>query len=332
MVKRIAVLRALFVGDFLCAQPALRALKARYPLAELTLISLPWLETFVQRYSCIDRFLPFPGCQGIREVPYEPAITEAFLAKARTLGFDLAIQMHGSGPVSNDFVAALGAPVTLGYSPAGVPSPLTCSPPYPGDGVHETRKWLGLVAHLGATASPKPELPILPEEEAAAEALLEPLDRTQPIVALHPSSRDPSRCWPPERFAALADQLWDQRGCQVILIGSQSAVEVNAQVRRACRAPLLDLTGKTTLGGLAALLELVDLLVTNDSGPSHVAWARGVPSVILFGPSDPRRWAPLDSRLHRVVMSPERNLQRLSLAAVWPMVAAMLGQVRRCPA
>lgn len=328
MVRRIAVLRALFVGDFLCAEPALRALKSRFPKAEITLIGLPWAEQFIQRYRCIDRFLPFPGCEGIAEVPYQPAATEAFLAKAQTMHFDVAIQMHGSGPASNDFVAALGAPVSLGYAPSGRPCPLSKSVTYPGDRVHEVRKWLGLVAHLGATSAPRPELPVLPAEQAEAQALLAPLERGRPIVALHAGSRDPARRWPPERFAALADQLWDTEDCQIVLTGSREDAETNALVCRACRAPVLDLTGQTSLGTLAALLERVDLLVTNDSGPSHIAWARHIPSVILFGPTEPARWAPLDKILHQVIVSPERDLSRLSLAHVSPTVAAALERIR----
>ncbi|MDI7275426.1 MAG: LPS biosynthesis glycosyltransferase, partial [Anaerolineae bacterium] len=204
MVRRIAVLRALYLGDFLCAQPALRALKARFPLAELTLIGLPWIEPFLRRYACVDDFLAFPGCEGIAEVPYNREVTEAFLERARGLRFDLAVQMHGSGPASNDFVAALGAPTSLGYTPRGEPGPLTKCVPYPGDAVHEVRKWLGLVAHVGATGPARPELPVTPEEEHEAESLLAPLDRTRPLVALHAGSRDPARRWPGPQSAPSA--------------------------------------------------------------------------------------------------------------------------------
>lgn len=327
MIRRIAVLRALFLGDFICAQPALRALKTRFPSAEVTLIGLPWIEPFLSRYTCVDSFLPFPGCKGVKEVPYRPEATQAFLEEHRGR-FDLAIQMHGSGPASNDLVAALGARVSLGYTPPGVPSPLSRPIPYPGDHVHEARKWLQLVAHVGAPGTPRPELPVLPEEEEAARQLLAGLDRKRPIVAIHAGARDPARRWPPERFAALADQVWDMRDAQVVLTGSEEDAESVALVRRACRAPVVDLCGKTSIGELAAVLDRVDLLVTNDSGPSHVAWARGVPSVVLFGPTNPQRWAPLEPQLHRAILAPDHDLQKLFLRNVWPTVDTMLAQAR----
>jgi ADP-heptose:LPS heptosyltransferase len=329
VMRRIAVLRALFLGDFICAEPALRALKTRFPRAEVTLIGLPWIEPLLERYACVDDFLAFPGCAGVREVPYRAEATQSFLAEARERRFDMAIQMHGSGPESSDFVACLGARISLGFTPPGMPSPLTRPVPYPGDHVHEARKWLGLVAHVGATGSPRPELPVLPEEQAVAAQLCAELDPTKPVVALHAGSREPARRWLPVRFAALADRLWDTRSCQILLTGSDRDAEDNAQVLRAARAPILDLTGRTTIGTLAALLERCALLVTNDSGPSHVAWARRVPSVILFGPTDPARWAPLEGGLHRAVVSPSRRLQDLSLAQVWTVVANMLERTRR---
>jgi ADP-heptose:LPS heptosyltransferase len=334
MVRRIAVLRALFLGDLICAEPALRALKARYPLAELTFIGLPWSEPFLQRYAYIDRFLAFPGCPGIREVAYDPAATAAFLTEAQHERYDLAVQMHGSGPESNDFVGGLGARVSLGFTPDGHSPSLTRCVRYPGDTVHEVRKWLSLAAHVGASAAAQPQLPILPDEYAEATALLAGLDPAQALVALHATSRDPARRWPVERFAALADRLWLEHACQVVLVGAAENASTHARLAQLTRAPIRDLCGRTSVGSLAAVLERARLLVTNDSGPSHVAAARGVRSVVLFGPTDPARWAPLDATRHRVVRSPTRDLQHLELDQVWPAVDKMLqtqAAARGCP-
>src|ERR1044071_79749 len=114
-VRKIAVFRALFLGDLLCAVPAFRALGQRYPQAEITLIGLPWAAEFVQRVPYIDRFVAFPGYDGIQEVAYSPSQTAAFLRSFQADGYDIALQMHGDGHVSNGFVAALGARLALGY-------------------------------------------------------------------------------------------------------------------------------------------------------------------------------------------------------------------------
>src|SRR5215208_5563220 len=94
--QRLALLRALQIGDVLCAVPTLRAVRAGFPDAEITLIGLPWAAGFVRRFSSyIDEFLPFPGYPGMPEAPYEPARTLTFLRRAQRAPFDLAIQLQG---------------------------------------------------------------------------------------------------------------------------------------------------------------------------------------------------------------------------------------------
>src|SRR5919112_3252800 len=102
--SRIAVFQALNLGDLLCTTPALRAIRGRFPAAEITLIGRPWAEAFVARLATVDRFLPFPGFPGIAESPTGAAQTVPQWPR-----FDLVIQMHGSGAVSNGFIATLEA-------------------------------------------------------------------------------------------------------------------------------------------------------------------------------------------------------------------------------
>ncbi|HEX5439405.1 MAG TPA: glycosyltransferase family 9 protein, partial [Ktedonobacterales bacterium] len=113
-----------------------------------------------------------------------------------------------------------------------------------------------------------------------------------------------ARRWMPERFAEVADTLIERFDARIVLVGSASDRGHACAVRAAMRHAPLDLTGKTSLGGLAALFERMRLFIGNDSGPAHLAEAVGTPSVTVFGPGDPRCWAPLDQRSHRVVVEP----------------------------
>ncbi len=146
-MKRIAIFRALQLGDLLVAVPALRALRQRFPDAEITLIGLPWAASFAQRFHYyIDRFVEFVGYPGIDEIPFDTQRTERFLVEQRAYNYDLVLQMHGSGRASNPFVLALGASNTVGYyekTPAG----LTIEAVYPDD-QHEIYRNLGLVEIL----------------------------------------------------------------------------------------------------------------------------------------------------------------------------------------
>jgi ADP-heptose:LPS heptosyltransferase len=329
---RVAVFRALFLGDLIVALPALQMLRANLPEAEITLIGLPWAEEIVKRTDSLDRLLPFPGFPGIAEVPYDQARTEAFLAATRAEPFDLAIQMHGDGTTSNGFVAALGARTTLGYARKG-DNRLTIALPYV-DEMHEIERWMRLIEclplsversafcdppntqhnnapthqrinaqrpHAQRSTPTRPTLNATPAETARAASLLAGLPDDGPLVALHPGAKDEARRWPPPQFAALADALHERFGARLVLTGSAAEQPITSAVAAAAQAPVRNLAGLTKLGELIALVARLDLLVSNDTGAAHVATTTRTPSVALFGPSRPAQWAHPDRERHRVV-------------------------------
>lgn len=307
-IERIVVVRALQLGDLLVAVPAFRSLRQRFPSAEITLIGLPWAVAFAERFSrYIDRFVAFPGWPGIAEAPHVPERTRAFLDAQQACGYDLVIQMHGSGGASNPFALALGGRITVGYALGEPPIGLIYAAPYPDD-LHEVMRNLGLVRLLGGdTGDTGLEFPLTHEDEEEAEALLRALriaSGAVGIIGIHPGARAPSRRWSPESFAAVADTLAQSEGARIVLTGAHDEADVADEVARSMRAPALNLAGKTSLGGLAALIARLDLFISNDTGPAHIAHAVGAPSVTLFGPADPRRWAPLDGQRHSVVRHP----------------------------
>ena len=292
--SRIAVFQALNLGDLLCTTPALRALHARFPDAEVTFIGRPWAEDFVTRLPSVDRFMPFPGFPGIAESPAETAETFPLWPS-----FDLAIQMHGSGEASNGFVVALGATRSAGFGPAG-DQRLTMVLDWV-ENEPEPLRWLRLAGAIGATpAGLQTEFPLTPADRGRAAALIGPRDE-RPLIGLHTGASDPSRRWPAESFAKLGDTLAEHIQARIILTGSDQERSLTTTVRRLMDAPAMDLAGMTNLGEFAAVISAIDLLVTNDTGASHVAAATGTPSVVLFGPTRPDRWAPLDRRRHRVI-------------------------------
>ena len=292
--SRIAIFQALNLGDLLCTTPALRAIRCRFPAAEITFIGRPWAEDIVGRLSTVDRFLPFPGFPGIAESP-----TDAVPANPHWPRFDLAIQMHGSGEVSNGFIAALEATHSVGFGPPG-DRRLTTALSWV-ESESEPLRWLRLADVVGAApAGFHIEFPVTPAERTRAAALIGPPDGC-PVIGLHVGASDPSRRWPVDSFARLGDRLAERHRARIVLTGSDQERSLTAAVRRAMNAPAIDLAGLTELGELAAVIAALDLLVTNDTGASHVAAATRTPSVVLFGPTRPDRWAPLDRRRHRVI-------------------------------
>ncbi len=306
--RRIAVVRALQLGDLLVAVPALRALRAGFPGAEITLIGLPWAAGFAHRFRrYLDRFVEFPGYPGIAEAPLAPARTLRFLDEQRAYGYDLVIQMHGSGRTSNPFALALGGRVTVGYyDPAqGDDAGLTLGAPYPDDRPEIFRN-LGLTGLLGLPPRGlELEFPLYDGDHAEAAVLLSRLpEPSRPYVGMHAGARAPARRWAPERFAAVADHLARRLGATIILTGGPDEVATAQAVAANMEEPALNVAGETSLGGLAALIARMDLFIGNDTGPCHIADALDVPSVTIFGPADHRRWAPLDATRHPIVRRP----------------------------
>ena len=299
--RKIIILRALFVGDLLCATPAFTALRRRFPDAEISLIGLPWTQDLVDRSPTLDRLLPSPGFAGIPEVPYDPARTAAFFAAQQAAGYDLALQLQGSGSNSNAIVAALGARHSIGFGRSPDPR-LSATVPWI-ESENEVLRCLRPLQLLGVeTPDTTLDFPLLPTDMRRAQALLAGLPLTPgPIVGLHAGAKDPRRRWPAARFAALGDALATRFQARIVLTGGPGDQPLGAAVRAAMHVPALDLTGRTDLGAAAAVISRLDLLVTNDTGASHLAAATRTPSVVLFGRERPDRWAPLDRARHTVI-------------------------------
>jgi ADP-heptose:LPS heptosyltransferase len=303
-VRRIAVFRALQLGDMLCVVPALRALRCAAPRARITLIGLPWAREFADRFRhYVNDFMVFPGFPGLPERAPDLAALPRFLIDARMRRFDLAIQLHGSGALSNPIVGLLGARRQAGFYPAEAwcPDPATCLPW--GQPEHEVLRYLRLMQHLGCSGNDAAlEFPFEAADRAALGAL-EPLPPDGRYVCIHAGARMRSRRWPAARFGQVADGL-AARGWQVVLTGSAQEHGIADEVRSHMATPAIDLTGRTTLGALALLVARAGLTVSNDTAVSHLAAASGTPSVIVSSGADPLRWAPLDRARHRVLFAP----------------------------
>lgn len=308
-IERIAIFRALYLGDMLLAVPALRSIRAGFPDAEITLIGLPWAADFTRRFShYIDRFVEFAGYPGIAEVEVDPVRTRRFLAEQRAYKYDLVIQMHGNGQTSNPFVLDLKARMTAGYYEKTAKSSrvqLTYGMPYP-DHWPEVLRNLGLARLLGCDGnSTALEFPLFQEDQSKATNLLRMLPRAhRPWIGLHAGSRSPARRWPTRYFAQLADYFANRYNAQIILTGSSDDSSTVQEVAGYMKARPLDLAGKTSLGGLAAIISQLDLFISNDTGPSHIANAVDTPGLTIFGPADPLRWAPLNQARHPIIRKP----------------------------
>jgi ADP-heptose:LPS heptosyltransferase len=293
--RRIAVLRALKLGDLLCTVPAFRALRAAYPLAEIRLIGLPWASEFVRRFNAyLDGLFVLPGFPSFPEQPFDARAFTRFLEAVQSWGPDLVLQLHGSGEQANPLAMLLGAETVAGFYRTGAycPDPARFIP-YPDD-LPEIDRHLRVLARLGIeTRGRHKDLPVYDTDRRILAEHLSPGTLGESYAVVHPGASVPERRWPPARFAAVADWLAGQ-GIRVALTGSDAEADVTTAVQRAMRAPALDLTGRTTLGSLAALLADAVLLISNDTGVMHVGEAVVTPLVAISFDPESWRWAPAD--------------------------------------
>ncbi len=198
------------------------------------------------------------------------------------------------------------------------------------DADHEIVRWLRLVNAVGATAATHLEFPLAPADWAEADRVLgsQGVDPERPVIVLHPGSRVAAKRWPAESFAEAADCLAPRLRAQVVITGGEDELPVACEVARAMKSDVSVVAGNTSLGGLGALLSRARLVLTNDTGPSHLAVAVGAPSVTLFGPTDPARWGPLDTRAHAAVWSGPGD--PISSVPVDWVVGEALALVERC--
>lgn len=300
-VRKIAVLRPNAVGDFVFALPALHALKHSYPEAELVLIGKDWHRDFLAgRPGPVDRVIGIPAVPGVG-MPAEALSAGAstamageheiarFIERMRGERFDLALQMFGGGRYSNPFLMQFGARLTVGMRAPDAPG-LDRWLPYR-EPVNRRLALLEIAGLAGAWPGPlpMPELAVTASDRAKAAQALPP-QAGERLAILQPGSTDPRRCWPAERFAALGDMLAAQ-GMQLAINGTPAEAALVQAVAGAMRHPAVVLAGtlqspspgaSLDLGGLCGLLERAALVVSNDTGPLHLALALGVPSVGIF--------------------------------------------------
>jgi ADP-heptose:LPS heptosyltransferase len=303
-VARIAVLRANAIGDYLVAVPALEALRAAYPAAEMVLLGADWHARFLTgRPGPVDRVVPVPPAPGVREPAAgeteDPAALDAFFAAMRAERFDLAVQLHGGGRWSNPFVRRLGARWTVGLSTRDA-EPLDRTIRY-AFYQPEIVRFLEVVALAGAEPVVlEPRVALVDRDTAEADAALAGVPG--PLVALHPGARDGRRRWPAEHFAAVGDGLAD-RGARVVVTGSAAERAVVAAVVDRMRHPAVPLVDAVSVGGLAAVYARCAVVVSNDTGPRHLAAAVGAATVGIYWCGTLLNYGPLTRSRQRVHVS-----------------------------
>jgi ADP-heptose:LPS heptosyltransferase len=274
---RLVVLRALGLGDFLTAVPALRALAAAFPGHERILLAPRFLAPLAALLDgAVGRIV---ACEGRTAVP-------AGLPPAAG-GADLAVNLHGRGPQSHRALLAAGPRRLIAFAcrEAGLPAG-----PQWRAGEHEVARWCRLLRESGVPADP-----------SALDLAPPPGTERHGATVVHPGAAAPARRWPVDRWAAVA-RAEGAAGRDVLVSAGPGEEAAAGAVAVAAGLPPDAVRAGGDLADLARLVAGAGRVACADTGVAHLATALRVPSVVLFGPTPPAEWGPPPDRAeHRVL-------------------------------
>ena len=301
---KILIRAANWVGDAIMALPAIRAIRNR-PDASISILARSYVADVYRDQNVADDLIIYDqrgkhaGISG----------REGLATELRFRGFDVAILLQ------NAFDAAWLAwraaiPQRIGYARDGRNILLTKAVPVPKPGEippHEKFYYLELLRRSGWIDS-IPDEPFIKlhideaSRKRAADQLASAGGRPNAVkLAIGAgASYGSAKCWPPSRFAELANQLQARWDADVILFGAAAETDVSLAIASEMKRAPIDLTGKTSIADLPALLSQCHVFIGNDSGAMHVAAAVGLPVAAIFGPTDPFGTAPVTPR-HTIV-------------------------------
>lgn len=306
MIKKIAVLRANALGDYIFVLPALQALRETFPQAEIVLLGRAWHKEYLQnRPGPVNRVVVVPLYGGISEVedfvPDENVLHE-FFTQMQAEQFDLAFQLHGGGKNSNPFILRLGAKVTIGLKTPNAAA-LNINVPYIYY-FNETLRYLEVVGRAGAqTKNIEPKIEVIEADLTEVKSVLINPDN-KPVAIVHPGASDVRRRWPGENFACIADYL-TELGYYVCITGLAWEREIIDAVinKMIYKQSVQDLSDKLSLGGSTGLLSLADIVISNDTGPLHLARALRRPTIGIYWFGNIINASPMAITINRNLLS-----------------------------
>jgi heptosyltransferase-2 len=280
--ERVLIRAPNWLGDVVLSLPAVRDLRRAFPAARLSVLARPSVSPLFEAVPEVDEVLTANGAR-------------AEIAAQRSR-FDLVILLTNSIGTAIA-AAAAGVPERWGYSTQGRGLLLTRAAPVPPlvRGRSQVHYYRSMLAAMGLPTSEALDTSITPPEawKEAGRALVGP----GRFFGVAPgAAKGTAKQWPPDRFAAAADRIASELDARAVLLGSPADSSAALAVEKAMKSPAANLCGKTDLRTFIGLVASLDGLIANDSGAMHLGAALGVPTVGVFGPTNPDETRPVGGR------------------------------------
>ena len=291
-IRRIVVIKLDHLGDVILSIPALANLRERFPGAHIAIVVNPSSEPiaraipYVDEVICYDaRFFNRSG--GGKRLNLASGIR--FAREMRRRGFDLIVDLRGSFALlvfalTSSSRYRIDRGTYLVHRRTGRILPIS---------EHEAEINLDMLARAGVPRrSIEMSLKLEDADLNSADSLLSIGDLRTPVVVIHPGAPASLKRWSAERYAQLAGELLRECNAGIVLVGRKEERQITSSIASAINHRVTDISGRTTLGQLCAILQKADLFIGNDSGPMHIAAACGTKVIGLFGPTSPQRFGP----------------------------------------
>jgi heptosyltransferase II len=300
--KNILIRGTNWVGDAVICIPAMREIRHLFPEAHITLLVRPWVRDIYSAVDFVDEIIDYDkegmhrGIRGFFRL----------IACLRKRKFDHALLLQNAFEAA--FIAwSAGISERIGYARDGRSLLLTRSCKIdPGVlQAHQAYYYLGILSSIGLIEE-KPwenksrilsiNIGIRTDDRSAAKDMLVAagIHEGETVIGINPGAfYGPAKRWFPDRYAAVADSLADRYNARIVIFGSPNDLQTVKEVEAAMKHKPVILAGRTTLGQLIGLIAECRLLITNDSGPMHLAAALDVPQVAIFGSTSETATGPL---------------------------------------
>jgi heptosyltransferase-2 len=297
--KRILIVRTDRIGDVLLSTPVIKALRDEYPSAYIAMMVSPYARDIVDGNPYVDEVIIYD--KDGKHKSWQRSMKFAHNLKKKR--FDLAIILHPTNRVHLVTFFA-GIKRRIGYDrKLGILLTDRIRHTKQLGEKHESEYNLDLIRYLGIEPKDKSLfMPITRESQDWMNELSkqEGIKNSDKLLAIHPGASCPSKIWPNERFAEVADKLADKYGFKVLVIAGPKDIALAKELIKHMHWPAIDLAGKISVAQLASALKRCALFISNDSGPVHIASAVGTPVISIFGRKQgglsPQRWGPLGSK------------------------------------
>lgn len=300
-VKRALAVRLDSMGDVLLTTPAIRAIKETMPEAEVTLLASPIGAEVGKLTPGIDHVIVYqaPWMDVYQILPQDGERELLAIKVLRERQFDGAIifTSYHQSPLPAAYMCYMaGIPLRHAATVDGAGSLLTTRHKYAVGVIHEVERGLELVGAIGFTTADKRIVLDIHADvyEQVSEMLArEGLSKSKPLAVVHPGCNFQARTYPWGSYVRVADLLARRLDCAVVFTGSKDETQLVERIRQWTNEPNISLAGKTSVAQLAALIGSANVVVTNNTGPMHLAAAMGTPVVALFALTNPPpQWRP----------------------------------------